>query len=83
MAKRVADEMHFTLGKEVGYQVRFDSLVSEHTQIKYVTDGTLLRECLESKDALLRYSVIVLDEAHVRSLETVSHEKRGNGMKVG
>ncbi len=63
--------MKCTLGREVGYQVRFDSAISEETVLKYVTDGTLLRECLDSPKALLRYSAVILDEAHVRSLETV------------
>ena len=62
--------MGVSVGRDVGYQVRFDSCTSADTVLKYVTDGTLLRECLDSPTALLKYSVVVLDEAHVRSLET-------------
>ena len=63
--------MHCSIGLDVGYQVRFDSATSDKTAIKYVTDGTLLRECLDSPDALMKYSAVILDEAHVRSLDTV------------
>ena len=55
----------------VGYQVRFDDNTSDKTLIKYMTDGCLLREFLDDS-ALGKYSVIILDEAHERSLDTVS-----------
>ena len=55
----------------VGYQVRFDDCTSSTTQIKYLTDGCLLREFIDDPE-LLDYSVVVLDEAHERSLDTVS-----------
>ena len=55
----------------VGYQVRFDDNTSDRTLIKYMTDGCLLREFLDDP-ALSKYSVIILDEAHERSLDTVS-----------
>ena len=55
----------------VGYQVRFDDNTSDETLIKYVTDGCLLREFLDDS-VLSKYSVIILDEAHERSLDTVS-----------
>ena len=55
----------------VGYQVRFDDNTSDKTLIKYMTDGCLLREFLDDF-ALSKYSVIILDEAHERSLDTVS-----------
>ena len=56
-------------GSEVGYAVRFDDCTSEETRIKYMTDGILIRECLSDK-YLSKYGVIMLDEAHERSLNT-------------
>ncbi|KAK7883197.1 hypothetical protein WMY93_029371 [Mugilogobius chulae] len=70
VAQRVAQEMRYTLGKEVGYQVRFDDCTSEDTQVKYMTDGCLLREVL-ADPGLSQYSVVILDEVHERSLNTV------------
>ena len=70
VAHRVAEELHCPrVGGEVGYQVRFDDCTSPETKIKYMTDGCLLRELLEDQ-CLSRYSVVVLDEAHERSLAT-------------
>ncbi|XP_014463640.1 probable ATP-dependent RNA helicase DHX40 [Alligator mississippiensis] len=69
VAQRVAEEMNCSLGSTVGYQVRFDDLTSEDTAIKYMTDGCLLRQIL-AEPHLAKYSVIVLDEAHERSLST-------------
>jgi pre-mRNA-splicing factor ATP-dependent RNA helicase DHX38/PRP16 len=69
VAKRVSEEMGCDLGGVVGYSIRFEDVTSERTTIKYMTDGVLLRESL--KDPLLeRYSVIIMDEAHERSLHT-------------
>jgi len=69
LARRVSEELGCDLGDKVGYAVRFSDKTSSHTKIKYMTDGTLLRECL--LDPLLRdYSVIILDEAHERSVHT-------------
>jgi ATP-dependent RNA helicase DHX8/PRP22 len=70
VAKRVAEERGCRLGDEVGYHVRFDRCCRDTTAIRYVTDGVLLRECL-ADPTLSHYGVVVLDEAHVRSLETV------------
>lgn len=65
----MAEEMRSKLGKEVGYSIRFEDLTSASTRIKFLTDGMLLREALV--DPLLsRYSVIMVDEAHERSLST-------------
>jgi pre-mRNA-splicing factor ATP-dependent RNA helicase DHX15/PRP43 len=65
----VADEMGAPLGQKVGYQIRFEDKTSKNTKIKYMTDGMLLREAM--LDPLLkRYSVIVLDEAHERTVDT-------------
>ncbi|KAM0789668.1 hypothetical protein ACM66B_006531 [Microbotryomycetes sp. NB124-2] len=69
LATRVAAEAGCELGKLVGYTVRFDDKSSKQTRLKYMTDGALLAEMLEDKD-LDRYDVVVLDEAHERSLRT-------------
>ncbi|EED23947.1 ATP dependent RNA helicase, putative [Talaromyces stipitatus ATCC 10500] len=69
VARRVADEMRCKLGEEVGYSIRFEDVTSAATRIKFLTDGLLLREALV--DPLLsRYSVIMVDEAHERSIST-------------
>ncbi|KAF2672390.1 P-loop containing nucleoside triphosphate hydrolase protein [Microthyrium microscopicum] len=69
VAARVAQELECTLGQEVGYSIRFEDVTSEATRIKFLTDGLLLREALV--DPLLsRYSVIMVDEAHERSLSS-------------
>lgn len=61
--------MRCKLGEEVGYSIRFEDLTSASTRIKFLTDGLLLREALV--DPLLsRYSVIMVDEAHERSLSS-------------
>ncbi|XP_072248973.1 probable ATP-dependent RNA helicase DHX40 [Leuresthes tenuis] len=69
VAQRVAQEMRCSLGREVGYQVRFDDCTSQDTVVKYMTDGCLLREVL-ADPALSQYSVVILDEVHERSLNT-------------
>lgn len=61
--------MRCNVGEEVGYSIRFEDLTSAATRVKFLTDGLLLREALV--DPLLsRYSVIMVDEAHERSLST-------------
>ncbi|KAK1736344.1 pre-mRNA-splicing factor ATP-dependent RNA helicase PRP16 [Skeletonema marinoi] len=67
--KRSLDEERDSLGGTVGYSIRFEDQTSEHTVIKYMTDGVLLRESLRDPD-LNKYSVIIMDEAHERSLNT-------------
>mmetsp|Transcript_17127 Transcript_17127/g.28162 ORF Transcript_17127/g.28162 Transcript_17127/m.28162 type:complete len:1215 (+) Transcript_17127:84-3728(+) len=69
VAKRVAEEFGCRLGQEVGYSIRFEDCTSPETVIKYMTDGMLLRECLLDSD-LNQYSVIMLDEAHERTIHT-------------
>ena len=54
MAKRVAFERSCKLGEEVGYTIRFEDKTDKHTQIKYVTDGILVRECLMDPN-LMKY----------------------------
>jgi pre-mRNA-splicing factor ATP-dependent RNA helicase DHX38/PRP16 len=85
VAKRVSEEMECKLGSLVGYAIRFEDCTTPETKIKcgllfvfesnrfslliVMTDGVLLRESLNEGD-LDRYSVIILDEAHERSLST-------------
>ncbi|KIX10636.1 uncharacterized protein Z518_01720 [Rhinocladiella mackenziei CBS 650.93] len=69
VATRVAEEMRCQVGAQVGYSIRFEDVTSARTKIKFLTDGMLLREALV--DPLLsRYSVIMVDEAHERSLSS-------------
>ncbi|KAK0941325.1 hypothetical protein LTR29_007169 [Friedmanniomyces endolithicus] len=69
IATRVAAETGTSLGQKVGYSIRFEDVTSAATKIKFLTDGLLLREALV--DPLLsRYSVIMVDEAHERSLSS-------------
>lgn len=69
VSRRVAEEMDVTIGEEVGYSIRFEDCSSAKTVLKYLTDGMLLREAMT--DPLLeRYKVIILDEAHERTLST-------------
>jgi len=69
VAARVAQEMDVKLGNEVGYSIRFEDCSSEKTIVKYMTDGMLLREFLGEPD-LESYSVMIIDEAHERTLHT-------------
>ena len=69
VAKRVAEEYGCTLGEQVGYSIRFEDVTSQETVIKYMTDGMLMREYLADND-LRRYSALMLDEAHERTLNT-------------
>lgn len=69
VAARVAEEMGHKLGNEVGYSIRFEDCTSERTIVKYMTDGMLLREFLSEPD-LASYSVMIIDEAHERTLHT-------------
>ncbi|CAM6076055.1 unnamed protein product [Sphagnum tenellum] len=70
VAARVAEEMGVPVGAEVGYCIRFEEVTTPGvTRIKYLTDGVLLREMMA--DPLLScYSVIMVDEAHERSIAT-------------
>lgn len=69
VAARVAEEMGVKLGQAVGYSVRFEDATSPQTILKYMTDGMLLREILTEPD-LGAYSVLIIDEAHERTLHT-------------
>lgn len=69
VAQRVAAEMDVKLGEEVGYSIRFEDMTSPKTIMKYMTDGMLLREAMNDHN-LSRYSTIILDEAHERTMAT-------------
>ncbi|KAK4019245.1 LOW QUALITY PROTEIN: putative pre-mRNA-splicing factor ATP-dependent RNA helicase PRP1 [Daphnia magna] len=69
VAQRVADEMDVVLGQEVGYSIRFEDCSSPKTILKYMTDGMLLREAM-SDPLLDSYQIVLLDEAHERTLAT-------------
>ncbi|KAJ1552442.1 putative pre-mRNA-splicing factor ATP-dependent RNA helicase dhx16, partial [Nowakowskiella sp. JEL0078] len=82
-AKRVAAEQRCRLGSRVGYKIRFEKNVTPPnpnavdkfsedalgSRLIYMTDGVLLRECV-ADPLLLSYDLVILDEAHERSLET-------------
>jgi pre-mRNA-splicing factor ATP-dependent RNA helicase DHX15/PRP43 len=67
LANRVADEM----GSDelVGYKVRFEEKIKPSTKIKFITDGMLIREAI-TDPTLKRYEVIILDEAHERTINS-------------
>ncbi|KAH9065546.1 P-loop containing nucleoside triphosphate hydrolase protein [Lactarius vividus] len=69
LAIRVSVEQGQALGTLVGYSVRFDERVSPGTRIKYLTDGMLVREMM-GDPLLTRYDVVIVDEAHERTLRT-------------
>ncbi|KAG1714283.1 putative ATP-dependent RNA helicase DHX37 [Nymphon striatum] len=68
MSKRVAEEMNLS-SDVVSYQIRFENNVTDKTKIKFMTDGVLLKE-VQNDFLLTRYSVIIVDEAHERSIHT-------------
>src|SRR5262249_13363257 len=68
-ARRVADERGWSLGDQVGYQVRFERRYTEATRLRFVTEGILTRQLL-ADPFLETVGAVVLDEFHERSLET-------------
>jgi ATP-dependent RNA helicase DDX35 len=69
VATRVAEEFGCRIGEQVGYGTRFDFKCSSITKIKYYTDHILLREMI-SDPLLSKYSIVIVDEAHQRTLNT-------------
>ena len=68
VARRVAQELEVPLGKEVGYQIRFEDRTERSTTaVKFMTDGVLLAETRHDRD-LRQYDTLIIDEAHERSL---------------
>ena len=71
LAQRVTEEVGDPkVGGTIGYSVRFDQQISEDTAVLYMTDGMLLREAQLQDPLLARYSVVMVDEAHERNLNT-------------
>nr|BAS01824.1 putative ATP-dependent RNA helicase CDC28 [Amorphochlora amoebiformis] len=69
VAKRVCMEMQASMGNEIGYSVRFEDVCSVNTRLKFMTDGIMIKEVL-TNPTLNNYSIIMLDEAHERTLYT-------------
>ena len=69
VARRVAEELDVKFGQEVGYTIRFEDFTSPQTVLKYMTDGMSLREAM-ADPTLAKYSAIILDEAHERTVAT-------------
>lgn len=67
VAARIADELDVKLGEQVGFQFRFHSQCSDESRIKLMTDGILLAEIARDR-FLNEYDVLIIDEAHERSL---------------
>ncbi|MEK7780056.1 MAG: ATP-dependent helicase HrpB [Verrucomicrobiota bacterium] len=67
LASRVAQELNVQLGREVGYQVRFENCVSAATKIKFETEGILLRQLIQD-EKLTGIAAVVFDEFHERHL---------------
>lgn len=67
VATRIAEELNTKLGTSVGYKVRFNDMVDEHSHIKLMTDGILLAE-MQTDRLLRQYDTLIIDEAHERSL---------------
>ncbi|WWD20552.1 hypothetical protein CI109_105028 [Kwoniella shandongensis] len=86
LANRVATEMGCLLGGEVGYSVRFEDMCRKETRVRYLTEGVLMRELAnpdvavaptnpddethQGLNLLLKYDIIIIDEAHERTLNT-------------
>ncbi|OAQ96641.1 hypothetical protein LLEC1_03867 [Akanthomyces lecanii] len=68
LARRVSEEAGVVLGQEVGYRVGGDEAVSDKTRVEYVTEDVLLVD-LMFDEALSKYGVVIIDEAHERTME--------------
>jgi len=67
LATRVAQELGVKLGRQVGYQIRFENVTSAETKIRFVTEGVLLRQMIDDPQ-LKGVSVLLFDEFHERHL---------------
>ena len=69
VANRVAFEMGTSVGEQVGYHIRFEDRTSNRTNVKFLTDGMLVREMMQDP-LLMKYSVLMIDDIHERSVNT-------------
>ena len=69
VSERVAAERGVDIGGEVGYAMRFERKASKKTAAVFATDGLVVREML-GDEQLMRYGVLIVDEAHERSVHT-------------
>jgi len=67
VTSRVSDMMQCEVGEQIGYHIRFEDVTTDDTDITFMTDGILLRK-IQSDPLLLDYSIVMIDEAHERSL---------------
>ncbi len=68
-ARRMAEENDWELGREVGYQIRFERRAGPETQILVVTEGILV-QMLQQDPFLEEVGVVIFDELHERNLQT-------------
>ncbi|MCL4140929.1 UNVERIFIED_CONTAM: hypothetical protein GTU68_006497, partial [Idotea baltica] len=67
VAARIAQQINSPIGTDVGFKIRFDDKTSEKSYVKLMTDGILLAET-QTDRFLEQYDMIIVDEAHERSL---------------
>lgn len=67
VASRLSEELGPMAGKWVGSRIRFSDKTDRQTRIKVMTDGILLNE-MQGDPMLRRYSALIIDEAHERSV---------------
>lgn len=60
MAYRVSQERGTIMGEDVGYTIRFDDKTCSKTQLRYITDGIFVRQCV-ADPYLFKYHVVILD----------------------
>lgn len=68
-ATRIAEENGWTIGREVGWKIRFDTRVSDSTRLIFMTEALLLRQ-LQNESDLRSVDAVILDEFHERSAYT-------------
>ncbi len=67
LTRRIAAERGWTIGREIGWQIRFEHRYSEQTRLLVATEGILTAR-LQSDPLLSEFAVVVLDEFHERSI---------------